>query len=113
MASGDGPLLHADGLRGRHARGYRAEREPRRSYPRGLSEHRPNAGGGQRGRAQTRRWDQAHQGAAAADAGRVANPVRGGEVSATKEVTMRIWRGTREGGAYVEYTVPIGEGMVV
>jgi succinate dehydrogenase / fumarate reductase, iron-sulfur subunit len=26
---------------------------------------------------------------------------------------MRIWRGTREGGAYVEYTVPIGEGMVV
>jgi succinate dehydrogenase / fumarate reductase, iron-sulfur subunit len=34
-------------------------------------------------------------------------------VSATKQATMRIWRGTREGGAYVDYTVPIGEGMVV
>jgi len=34
-------------------------------------------------------------------------------VSATKQVTMRIWRGTRDEGAFAEYTVPIGEGMVV
>ncbi len=34
-------------------------------------------------------------------------------MSATKQVTMRIWRGTRDEGAFAEYTVPIGEGMVV
>ena len=29
------------------------------------------------------------------------------------DVTMRLWRGDRTGGAYQEYTVPSGEGMVV
>ena len=32
---------------------------------------------------------------------------------ADKDVTMRIWRGTAEGGAFTDYTVPLGEGMVV
>ncbi len=30
-----------------------------------------------------------------------------------KQVTMRIWRGTAEGGAFTEYVVPLREGMVV
>ena len=34
-------------------------------------------------------------------------------MTAPENVTMRVWRGTREGGAFAEYTVPIGEGMVV
>ena len=34
-------------------------------------------------------------------------------MSAAKEVTMRVWRGVREGGAFTDYRVPIGEGMVV
>ena len=89
--------------------------EPRRSHPRGLSEHRPDARGkvnvvvrkGRTARSVSRQEPLPQM----PDELRTA--VRGGEVSATKEVTMRIWRGTREGGAYVEYTVPIGEGMVV
>jgi succinate dehydrogenase / fumarate reductase, iron-sulfur subunit len=32
---------------------------------------------------------------------------------AATEVTMKIWRGNAEGGAFTEYKVPIGEGMVV
>jgi len=32
---------------------------------------------------------------------------------ATQEVTMRVWRGDAQGGAFREYRVPAGEGMVV
>ena len=32
---------------------------------------------------------------------------------ATQEVTMRVWRGDARGGAFREYRVPAGEGMVV
>src|SRR5690348_3593647 len=79
----------------------------------------------ERRHAQAWRPDRPHHGAASADPGGAPSArAERGEAARMKQdlmadaksegnVTIRVWRGTKEGGRFEPYTVPADEGMVV
>src|SRR5205814_4006214 len=76
-----------------------------------LPEHRPGVRQGQRGRAIGRRRHGGDDRAAAHNARRT-EPTAGGLLMASN-VTMQIWRGDADGGAFQDFEVPAEEGEVV
>ena len=90
------------------------ERKEERGGHTGTTIRRPiPRGQGQRGRAPEERRDECVPGADPRDARRPQEALRGEEIMAASEVTMRVWRGDAKGGAFKEYRVQSQEGMVV
>ena len=135
LAPGDGPALADRGIGSDHARGHRAQREPWRPHPRGLSANGYRVGKVQHRRAPGFRWrGSGGEGIAARDARRAGGTSQGtGEgrrIAMTQRTTelpvapkdapgeidvytMRVFRGNTEGGDFVDYRLAVPEGQVV